>query len=296
VLRDRDLDAGGDLGKTGSGLDDRHYAQQDANYNVTALTNSSGTVVERYLYDPYGSFTVHNDDATWTAKAGGTAYAWKHLHQGGAYDDKSGLYHFRHRDYDPALGRWTRQDPLGYRDGSNLYQVGTSSPVTKVDPMGLMSESTSSEEEMSRPSPGPQDPRYETFYVSEPGGWAHYDFEVEYNCDAIEIKDYYRAGPIFEFLWSISIENAYLKNAKKVVESGPHAPDYLDMDLKDCGDKVCFVHWEVTIRYRQQVTFGVAASVGDIEGGIGLTVNQSFEESRKTESLHCPCPQSEEGA
>jgi hypothetical protein len=36
---------------TGS-LKERHYAVQDANYNVTALTDRYGTVVERYKYDP----------------------------------------------------------------------------------------------------------------------------------------------------------------------------------------------------------------------------------------------------
>ena len=44
VLRDRD---------TGGGtLSERLWVQQDANWNVTALVNSSGTVVERYVYDP----------------------------------------------------------------------------------------------------------------------------------------------------------------------------------------------------------------------------------------------------
>jgi len=32
----------------------RFYVQQDANYNVTAITDDAGTVLERYQYDPYG--------------------------------------------------------------------------------------------------------------------------------------------------------------------------------------------------------------------------------------------------
>jgi hypothetical protein len=36
----------------------------DANGDVTALVNGSGTVVERYIYDPYGSVTYVN--ATWS--------------------------------------------------------------------------------------------------------------------------------------------------------------------------------------------------------------------------------------
>jgi YD repeat-containing protein len=38
--------------------------QQDANYNVTSLTSTSGTVVERYAYDPYGTPTAMQEDFT----------------------------------------------------------------------------------------------------------------------------------------------------------------------------------------------------------------------------------------
>src|SRR5207302_1107939 len=46
VLRDQ-------LNSDGS-LNQRLYVQQDANWNVTALINTSASVVERYVYDPYG--------------------------------------------------------------------------------------------------------------------------------------------------------------------------------------------------------------------------------------------------
>src|SRR5436189_405887 len=48
ILRDRDTNADG-------ALDERLYALQDANWNVTALTSSSGDVQERYAYDAYGA-------------------------------------------------------------------------------------------------------------------------------------------------------------------------------------------------------------------------------------------------
>jgi YD repeat-containing protein len=51
VLRDRDTDANGSL-------DERLYAMQDANYNVTGIVDTSGAVVERYTYTPYGVRTV----------------------------------------------------------------------------------------------------------------------------------------------------------------------------------------------------------------------------------------------
>ncbi|WP_339733792.1 hypothetical protein [uncultured Gimesia sp.] len=47
VLRDRDT--------TGNGiLDERLYALQDGNWNVTAICDENGDVQERYAYDSYG--------------------------------------------------------------------------------------------------------------------------------------------------------------------------------------------------------------------------------------------------
>src|SRR5262249_23295875 len=49
-------------------LDEHSWVQQDANYNVTALINASGTVVERYVYDPYGTRSVL--DGSWNTRTG----------------------------------------------------------------------------------------------------------------------------------------------------------------------------------------------------------------------------------
>ncbi|MDW8244743.1 MAG: RHS repeat-associated core domain-containing protein [Thermogemmata sp.] len=116
-------------------LDERLYVAQDANYNITALFDNSGNVVERYVYDPFGQVTVL--DAGWNALAA-SAFAWLYLHQGGRFDGTSGLYHFRHRDYSPTLGRWTSLDPLRYEAGDvNLYRALENSPVHWLDPSGL---------------------------------------------------------------------------------------------------------------------------------------------------------------
>jgi RHS repeat-associated protein len=127
VLRDRD--------STGDGtLDERLYVVQDANYNVTALFDNSGSVVERYAYDPFGQVTVL--DAGWSTLAG-SAFGWVYLHQGDRFDATNGLYHFRHRDYSPTLGRWTSLDPLRYDAGDvNLYRVVFNAPTIYTDPSG----------------------------------------------------------------------------------------------------------------------------------------------------------------
>ena len=53
-------------------------------------------------------------------------------------DAAAGLYHVRHRVYDPELGRWTRRDPAGYVDGTDLYEYVQCSPVGGLDNSGLM--------------------------------------------------------------------------------------------------------------------------------------------------------------
>lgn len=129
VLRDRDADG---LGGT---LEERLYVQQDANWNVTAITDETGAVVERYIYDPYGQVSVLA--ANWTARSS-SAYGWVYLHQGGRYDEVSKLFSFRHRDYSPTLGRWTSRDPIGFSGfDANLYRYIGNNPKSSSDPTGL---------------------------------------------------------------------------------------------------------------------------------------------------------------
>ena len=107
----------------------RLYAQQDANYNVTALVNTSGQVQERYLYDPYGDVTI--TDANWNPKSGNTSsFGSRYLFQGGRLDPVTGWYDFRNRDLIPSEGRWAERDPLGFGGGDlNLYRDLGNSPV-----------------------------------------------------------------------------------------------------------------------------------------------------------------------
>jgi RHS repeat-associated protein len=113
----------------------RLYAQQDANWCVTALIDTTGTVQERYVYDPYGTVTVLTP--SWGTR-GTSNYAWVYLFQGGRFDGVTGLYNFRNRDDSPALGRWMQTDPIGlYGTDTNLYLTLQDSPNNNVDPEGL---------------------------------------------------------------------------------------------------------------------------------------------------------------
>jgi RHS repeat-associated protein len=115
-------------------LDQRLYVQTDANWNVTALLDASGNVLERYVYDPYGAFTVLTP--AWLAR-GASAYGWLYLLQGERFDGATGLYLAGRRDQSPSLDRWLQQDPLGQRAGdANIYRQESNNPVRYTDPSG----------------------------------------------------------------------------------------------------------------------------------------------------------------
>jgi RHS repeat-associated protein len=87
------------------------YYCNDANMNVTALVNgSTGSVVERYLYEAYGKPTFRG--ANWTSQYTYSNYGNELLYCGYRWDTGLNLYHIRNRTYHPTLGRWVQRDPL----------------------------------------------------------------------------------------------------------------------------------------------------------------------------------------
>lgn len=113
----------------------RLYACQDANFNLTSITNTSGAVVERYLFDPYGTRTIMN--ASWTVISS-SAYNWAIGFQGLMLDKESGLAYGRGRYAHLGIGLWARREPSGpaYIDGANLYAYETGNPCSVTDPFG----------------------------------------------------------------------------------------------------------------------------------------------------------------
>ena len=159
-------------GESSTALDRRLYPEQDADYNVTSLTNASGAVVERYAYDPYGAVTVENADGTMrgTGSASASLYGSVYLHQGLQLDMATGTYDDENRVYLVSLGRLAQEDRAGYIDGANVYQFVLSSPVVLVDPSGCAGQSTTAPSlpGLFNPTPpsGPTDPTAQSY---EPG-------------------------------------------------------------------------------------------------------------------------------
>ena len=139
ILRDRnaDADAGtGNLGISNSGLEERLYCLQDANWNAIAVTGSDGTIRERFTYTGYGKPTFLN--SSFGSPSTSSSCAWSVLYTGQQFDPETGLYQYRHRYYDADLGRFLSRDPIGYRGEQSLYRYVSNNPVVKDDPSGLV--------------------------------------------------------------------------------------------------------------------------------------------------------------
>ncbi|MDZ4684185.1 MAG: hypothetical protein SH850_03795 [Planctomycetaceae bacterium] len=124
ILRDRDTDNDGSL-------DERLYALQDANWNVTAIVDDAEDVQERYVYATYGLpgiFSASFNPAV-------SMLSWEYLFCGYLYSYTLSVYCVRHRAFHPTLGVWVQRDPLRYADGPSLYCACFVPSAT--DPFGL---------------------------------------------------------------------------------------------------------------------------------------------------------------
>lgn len=103
-----------------------YYYQNDHRGTPTRIIAKSGEVVWQAQYDTFGLFypnktEIHNP-----------------IRMPGQYhDEESGLYYNYARYYDPTIGRYITEDPLGIAgDGPNVYTYALNNPHTLIDPLG----------------------------------------------------------------------------------------------------------------------------------------------------------------
>jgi RHS repeat-associated protein len=96
--------------------------------SVNVLTDATGAVIDRILYDGYGNVISE------TNASASDRYLWT----GREFDRVTGLQYNRARYYDPQIGRWTSLDPEGFAAGDeNLYRYAHNDPTNSSDPSGL---------------------------------------------------------------------------------------------------------------------------------------------------------------
>ena len=113
----------------------KHYFHRNQQYSITAITDGSGAISERYAYSAYGTPTI--TDASGTARTL-SAVGNRYSYTGREWDETLALYHYRARIYDSVAGRFVSRDPIGF-EGSpwNLYEYVGSASLSKLDPSGL---------------------------------------------------------------------------------------------------------------------------------------------------------------
>ncbi len=111
------------------------FYHRNQQYSINAVTNGSGTVVERYAYSAYGTPTITDaSGSTITTSAITNRYTFT----GREWDAALALYYYRARMYDSVAGRFVSRDPIGYVDGGlNLFEYVGSMPMVYLDPEGL---------------------------------------------------------------------------------------------------------------------------------------------------------------
>ena len=105
------------------------YYHTDEHGNVSAISDTSRTVVADYDFDAFGNETVSTD-----------TYYNPMRDCGEYYDAETGLIYLRARYYDPSIGRFISEDPI--KDGTNWYVYCSNNPIAFVDPSGLFGKNT----------------------------------------------------------------------------------------------------------------------------------------------------------
>jgi len=97
--------------------------------STVVMTSSSQGIVNRYAYDAFGNITNQQEPVP---------QPFKYVGQYGVMTEPNGFLYMRARYYDPKVGRFISEDPIGFAGGDvNLYAYVQNNPITRIDPLGL---------------------------------------------------------------------------------------------------------------------------------------------------------------
>jgi RHS repeat-associated protein len=115
--------------------EERLYSLADPNWNVNAVCDSTGSVVERMKYDAFGKITWLNTNFS---TKNNSDYNWNRTFTGQILDAETYLLYCRYRYYNVDLGCWITRDPIEYRASDyNMYRYLNNKAILLTDPLGL---------------------------------------------------------------------------------------------------------------------------------------------------------------
>ncbi len=118
-----------------------YYYLVNAQGDVAAILDSSGTMVAFYDYDAWGNCTVYNSSAKVLTDPTSIANINPLRYRGYYYDAETGFYYLQSRYYDPAICRFINADTFATTDANgflsaNMFAYCENNPVGNSDPDG----------------------------------------------------------------------------------------------------------------------------------------------------------------
>ncbi|KEA50953.1 sugar-binding protein, partial [Mangrovibacter sp. MFB070] len=113
---------------------DIYWLHTDLNSAPLEVTDADGNLRWSGQYDTFGKLRGQTPGSAGLRT--GAAYAQPLRFAGQYQDNESGLHYNLFRYYEPEVGRFTTQDPIGLAGGWNLYQYAPN-VLGWVDPLGL---------------------------------------------------------------------------------------------------------------------------------------------------------------
>lgn len=119
------------------GKENLYYTYSDYQGNLLAVANTSGKVVERYAYDPWGA---RRNPTNWTERDNRTSRLFSRGYTLHEHLDDFGLINMNGRVYDPLMAQFFSPDPHIQAPGNwfnyNRYAYCLNNPLRYSDPTG----------------------------------------------------------------------------------------------------------------------------------------------------------------
>jgi RHS repeat-associated protein len=109
------------------------YYHADGLGSIAAVTNAARAVAASYVYDSFGQTTMQTQIVT-----SPYGFTGREFSNGDGNAPGPELYYYRARYYDPNVGRFLSEDPIGMVGGINFYVYTSNDPVRMIDPLGLV--------------------------------------------------------------------------------------------------------------------------------------------------------------